>query len=160
MPFSKETPQKWVSIIYTSEKKLLTKPPGEPEVKIRKLAKKTSHSRSVNKKTIIYTSEAFPAAVASQASKASDLHTVEIIWFSNSKQKQKIAVESKTTCPIMCLTGRVIGAFKHDDLFLVDLRHFFLALCLVSKEKLIPGLSGIVIWSLKTYLVAIFFYNY
>ena len=89
MPFSKETPQKWVSIIYTSEKKLLTKPPGEPEVKIRKLAKKTSHSRSVNKKTIIYTSEAFPAAVASQTSKSSDLHTVEIIWFS----KKKIAVE-------------------------------------------------------------------
>ena len=29
-----------VSIIYTSGKKLLTKPPGEPEVKIRKLAKK------------------------------------------------------------------------------------------------------------------------
>ena len=80
-------------IIYTSKKKLLTKPPGEPEVKIRKLAKKTSHSRSVNKKTIIYTSEAFPAAVASQASKFSDLHTVEIIWFSKSKQKQKIAVE-------------------------------------------------------------------
>ena len=29
-----------VSIIYTSGKKLLTKPLGEPEVKIRKLAKK------------------------------------------------------------------------------------------------------------------------
>ena len=70
-------------------KKLLAKPPGEPEVKIRKLAKKTSHSGSVNKKTIIYTSEAFPAAVASQASKSSDLHTADIIWFSKSKQKQK-----------------------------------------------------------------------
>ena len=78
-----------MSIIYTSEKKLLTKPPGEPEVKIRKLAKKTSHSRSVNKKTIIYTSEAFPAAVASQAGKSSDLNTAKIIWFSKSKQKQK-----------------------------------------------------------------------
>ena len=77
-------------------------------MKIRKLAKKNSHSRSVNKKTIIYTSEAFPATVASQASKSSDLHTVEIIWFSKSKQKQKIAVESKTTCPIMCLTDRVL----------------------------------------------------
>ena len=63
-------------------------------MKIRKLAKKTSHSRSVNKKTIIYTSEAFPAALASQASKSSDLQTVGIIWFTTSKQKQKkIAVK-------------------------------------------------------------------
>ena len=57
-------------------------------MKIRKLAKKTSHSGSVNKKTIIYTSEAFPAAVASQASKSSDLHTAEIIWFSKTKQNK------------------------------------------------------------------------
>ena len=78
-------------------------------MKIRKLAKKTSHSRSVNKKTIIYTSEAFPAAVASQVSKSSDLHTVEIIWFSKSKQKQKkIVVKSKTTRHITCLTNRVL----------------------------------------------------
>ena len=47
----------------------------EPEVKIRKLAKKTSHSRSVNNKTLFYTSEAFTAAWASQASKLNDLET-------------------------------------------------------------------------------------
>ena len=75
----------WWVLFTLRKKKLLAKPPGEPEVKIRKLVKKTSHSRSVNKKTIIYTSEAFPAAVASQASKSSDLHTVEIIWFSKKK---------------------------------------------------------------------------
>ena len=44
---------------------------------------------SLNKKTIIYTYKALPAALASQASKSSDLQTGELIWFPKSKQKQK-----------------------------------------------------------------------
>ena len=59
-------------------------------MKIRRNAYKTLHSRSVIKKTIIYTSElAFPAALASQANKSSDLQSEGSIWFPKSKQKQK-----------------------------------------------------------------------
>ena len=58
-------------------------------MKIRRNAYKTLHSRSVIKKTIIYTSEAFPAALASQASKSSDLQSEGSVWFPISKQKQK-----------------------------------------------------------------------
>ena len=53
------------------------------------MLEKTSRSRSVNKKTIIYTSEALPAALAYQASKSSDLQSGGLIWILTSKQKQK-----------------------------------------------------------------------
>ena len=39
--------------------------------------------------SIIYTSEAFPAALASESSKYSDLRNEGLIWFLTSKQKQK-----------------------------------------------------------------------
>ena len=62
------------------------------------------------KKTSDQTTRSFPAAVASQASKSSDLHTAEIIWFSKSKQKQKrLQLNKKTTRPITCLTDRVLN---------------------------------------------------
>ena len=105
------------------EKKLLTKPLGEPEIKIRKLAKKTYHSRSVNKKTIIYTSEAFPAAVASQASKSIDLQTVRIIWFST--------LIFFYNYQLFNTLSQMTSIRRH---FMVDLRAFLsFKLCLVSN---------------------------
>ena len=54
-----------------------------------------------------------------------------------------------------------LESFKHDDPFLVNRSAIlFLALCLVSKEKLIPGLSDIIIESFKNLSCCKFKNNY